>query len=272
MCQSNAPRTCWRAPACCLVPLVFALVSCRGQMSDEPVPVSGHADVRRRYSAAEILGQMPMNSESRCTGICLTAEALLDGEQLGADGCDTPEDLARQIYDAIGGGNRVRFQANLFIDGERIPLVSRAALYALSTVVADIYKQRYFALLKTEEGRQTLRTVQTRFVRTIAELDQLLEQDPDQTDAFCASGIRHFPDGAVRQTNHVVLIRKTDAGETVVYDPNDPGSPIPCRFLADDDGLIVEWTCTYRDTKQITTQTYRIVPKDVAFGLIFAGQ
>ena len=53
---------------------------------------------------------MPMNSDSRCTGICLTAEAILDGELLSG-GHDKPQEVARRIYDAIGTSQPVRFRS-----------------------------------------------------------------------------------------------------------------------------------------------------------------
>ena len=139
-------------------------------------------------------------------------------------------------------------------------------------MVADIYKERYALSIASEPGRQRLMKAETSFIRTRDELDRLLEADPDQTDAFCASGVRHFADGEVRKTHHVILIRKMPAGDKVVYDPNDPGSAIDCKLEDTAEGLTIEWTCSYRDTRQITTQIYLIVPKDTAFQLIFADE
>src|SRR5262245_15356720 len=51
------------------------------------------------FSPAEILRNMPVNSDSRCVGISLVAGALLDGQMLADDATDDPATLARQIFD-----------------------------------------------------------------------------------------------------------------------------------------------------------------------------
>jgi hypothetical protein len=248
---------------------VVLLTSCQSNTLDSGDGPAAIKIVTRGFSPAAVLSNMPENSDARCTGICLTAEAILDGELLAESGFDEPQELARRIYDAIGTRQPVHYRAALYVDGMPQPLNSRVALDRLSTVVADIYKERYVLSIASEQGRRRLIKAQTSFMRTRDELDRLLELDPDKIDAFCASGVRRFPDGDVRETHHVILVRKMPGGEKVVYDPNDPGSSIPCNLEDTAEGLTIEWTCRYRDTGKITTQIYRIVPKDTFFRLIF---
>ncbi len=96
-------------------------------------------------------------------------------------------------------------------------------------------------------------------------LESVLDGEPDRTDAFFGSGTRTFADGSVESTHHVFLIGKQADGKKYVYDPNDPGSPIPCRITDRAGGVEVQWVCRYRDTGNVTTQRYRIVQKDTFF-------
>jgi hypothetical protein len=58
---------------------------------------------------------------------------------------------------------------------------------------------------------------------------------------------------------------KNADGEKVIYDPNDPGRPISCTIQASSDGLLIKWTCRYRDTNVLTTQEYQIIELDRFF-------
>ncbi len=229
--------------------------------------VTSSAGAKSRSAVPRILRNMPTNSDERCLGISVVAEALLGGKRLDRDGLDAPEDLARRIYDGLTNGRKLRYHGRVSIDGRRVPIDSREALEKLSTLVAKLYKRDYHALSKTEQGRQRLVAGQTSFIRTSAELDRILRDDPDKTDVFLASGKRWFPDGTVKDTYHVILIRKEPGGEKSVYDPNDPGSPIASRAEDTDNGLMIEWTCRYKDTGVVTRQRYRIVHKDDFFRL-----
>jgi hypothetical protein len=222
-----------------------------------------------------IIRNMPTNSEKRCMGISVVAEALLDGERVdrdGVDGGDAAEELARRIYRSLVTRRRVQYRPRVTIGNKSVPIDSKGALERLSTLVADLYKRDYVRLLQTEEGQQRLIAAQTEFIGTRRELDRILDADPDKTDVFCVSGRRWFPDGSVKETHHVVLIAKKPDGTKVVYYPNDPGSAIPCRLRNGEDVLEIVWTCRYRDTGHVTTQRYNIVHKDrffrVALGVV----
>jgi hypothetical protein len=231
--------------------------------------LAGHVDAEpsaSNVSPAALLANMPMNSDKRCTGICLVAAALLDGERLSDSDCDQAEELSRQVFKAAEVGSRLRYHSQLCVDGKRLPIGSREALDGLSTAVADLYKEHYFELIATPEGRDKLRSLYGAFLKAPAELDQILDADSDGIDAFFLMGARKFPDGNLKDTNHVVLLAKEN-GRVVVYDPNDPGAAIPCKFDEDGGKLTIQWTCKYRDTGQVTTQTYQIISKKTYFRL-----
>jgi len=63
----------------------------------------------------------------------------------------------------------------------------------------------------------------------------------------------------------VFLIRALSPSNKVVFDPNDPGAPLPCGLDETDAGLVIRWRCRYRDTDQITAQYYLMIEKSVAF-------
>ncbi len=228
------------------------------------------AESTAEFSPAEILRNMPVNSDSRCVGISLVAGALLEGEMLGGEVADDPETLSKQIYDAALNKTPIRFHASVRLDDGPAPIQSHEALERLSTMVADLYKQRHFELIGTEPGRQRLRGAMAKVVKSSEELDAALDADPDKIDTFFCVGMRRFPDGTFKDTNHAILIAKNPSGEMVVYDSNDPGAAIPCRLHDTGDGVEVTWKCRYRDTGQLTTQRYQILAKDTFFRLALA--
>jgi hypothetical protein len=236
----------------------------------EPHDSGGESESTPGFSLAEILKNMPVNSESRCVGISLVAGALLEGQMLADDGADDPATLAQQIYDGALKKSAVQYRAKLSLDGGAAPIQSREALEKLSTTVADLYKQRHLELIATEKGRQRLRAAMAKVVTSSAELDAVLDADPDKIDTFFCVGMRRFPDGTFKDTNHAILIAKNSLGERVVYDPNDPGEAIPCRVQDIGDGVEVTWKCRYRDTGQVTTQRYQILARESFFRLLLA--
>jgi len=231
---------------------------------------SGAREPSAPFSPAEILRNMPVNRESRCVGISLVAGALLEGQMLTDDVTDDPATLAQQIYDASLNKTKVQFHTRLTRDDGAAPIQSRDALEQLSTTVADLYKQRHMELIATEKGRQRLRAAMGEVVTSSAELDAILDADPDQIDTFFCVGMRRFPDGTFKDTNHAILIAKNSIGDKIVYDPNDPGAAIPCRLHDTGDGVEVTWKCRYRDTGQVTTQRYQILARETFFRLALA--
>jgi hypothetical protein len=212
---------------------------------------------------------MPMNSDHRCMGISLVALALLQGEPQATQGCEPPADVAQHIYDRVTRGAKVRFSRQVCLSSGPQAIESPAALERLSTIVADLYKQDHFALIAAAEGLQKLEAANASFIASRQELDQILDADSARLDAFCARGYREFADGRVEGTAHVVLICKDAAGKKFVYDPNDPGKRLDCRLEDSPTGVWIEWTCRYRDTGQVTTQSYNLIRKEVFFKLAF---
>ena len=233
---------------------------------------SNRASVPSPFGPAEILRNMPVNSDFRCTGIALVAEALLEGELIDDGGCDRPDELGKLIYENASKQAKTRYRTKLCLDHGALPIQSREALDRISTEVANLYKQRHLDLVATNEGKRKIVAAQQAMVKSTKELDQILDADRDKIHAFMVIGIRQFPDGSEGATYHVVLIAKSAEGKKVIYDPNDPGSAIDCRMLETPDGLYVKWTCKYRDTGQITTQEYQIVSRETFFRLALATQ
>ena len=217
---------------------------------------------------AAVLSNIPRNSDKRCVGITVVAEALLNEVRSEGTARGEVEIVAQRMYDNLTTGRHLRYPPTVMIDGMRVPITSEEAIDRLSTLVAKKYKRDYSRLLETEEGRQKLLAAGNSFVTTSCALDRILEADPDTMDAFFGSGSRLFPDGSVQDTHHAFLIGKTSNGDTVVYDANDPGLPITCQLLNTHEGVAVEWTCRYRDTGHITTQRYLVVHKDQFFQLM----
>jgi len=125
-------------------------------------------------------------------------------------------------------------------------------------------------LIASEAGIQRLRTAMTNIVMSSEKLDAILDADPDKIDVFLCAGIRRFPDGTFKDTNHAILIAKTANGDKVVYDPNEPGSAIACRLNDTEDGLEITWKCRYRDTGQVTIQRYHLLSKESFFRFALA--
>ena len=55
------------------------------------------------------------------------------------------------------------------------------------------------------------------------------------------------------------MLRLQPDEEIAVHDPNDPRATIHCDLEEDPESVLVQWTCRYRDTGLVTTQTYRLV-------------
>jgi len=217
------------------------------------------APSRPAITAAELLGNMPVNSDSRCLGITLVAAALLEGEPLAGGEADRPQALAEKIFEGAFTGKRVPYYSKLRVGNQDLPLQSRAALDSLATAVADRYKQRYLELVATAGGHGRLLKAQRRVLTDRGALDALLAADGDGILPVLLQGDRRFADGELKATSHAALITKNAQGEKVVYDPNDPGQPIPCELETTADGLMIEWTCRYRNTGKVTTQRYLII-------------
>jgi hypothetical protein len=221
------------------------------------------AESRRAVEQAvrreQILRGMPVNSDSRCVGLCLVAAALLRGDAIKNDGFDLPAQLGRRIYEAASRKERVLFHATLRLEEFAAPIESREALDALATAVVDCYKARYLDLIATPAGIEKLRASERDVLQNIAELDAVLDGDPDQLVPLFVTGSRIFPDGSVQGSNHAILMVKTNAEARWIYDPNDPGTPSICRHESGMNGLTIVWSCRYKNTPLIANHRYRIV-------------
>jgi len=222
----------------------------------------------RSFRAEQILKNMPVYHDRRCVGVSLVAAAILEGEAIADDECDVPSELGKRIYKSATTKERIRFHRELLLNETRTSIDSRPALDALSTAVADQYKAQYEAMIATKEGVAKLRRAESEVVRNEDELHQLLDADRDKIVAFPVSGNRTFSDGSVKDTNHAVLIAKKPTGDIVVYDPNDPGEPLPCWRVETAKGLRIGWTCAYKDTGLTSTQDYQLLNPDKVFPVI----
>ena len=220
------------------------------------------------FQPEQILKNMPVYHDRRCVGVVLVAAALLEGQPIADEECDVPGELGKRIYDAAVTRERVRFHRELCIGEKRIATESPSALDALSTAVADQYKSHYDAMKATIEGRAKLWRADSEVIKRVDELYQLLDADRDHIVAFPATGKRMFPDGRIQDTSHAILIAKKPAETIVVYDPNDPGKPIPCQLNETAEGLLIDWTCGYKDKGSTARQVCRLLHSEKAFRLI----
>jgi hypothetical protein len=242
---------------------IFVLVApAAGQQSGAP------SQTRQPFRPEQILKNMPVYYDRRCVGVSLVAAALLEGELIAGEECDVPLELGKRIYEAAVTKQRVRFHRELCLGQTRTAVESRPALDALSSAVADQYKAQYEAMKVTADGVAKLRRAETEVVKDEDELHQLLDADKDKIVAFPVSGKRIFPDGSVKDTNHAVLIAKKPTGAIVVYDPNEPGEPLPCWRVKTAEGLRIGWKCAYKDSGLTTTQDYQLLHPEKTFRLI----
>ena len=204
---------------------------------------------------AAFLANMPMNRDDRCFGIATVVEALLDGKP--NDGAPrAPEQLAQRVFDSLARDAPVSYPRHVQIERQMAPVESPEALELLATLVADLHKQAGAGVTHSPEyEEQYFRAC----LHTRGELDARLNADPDHTVAFCGAGVRHFPDGKQKNTDHAFLIRKQASGKIIVYDSNAPGAPIPCRIVKTGELLEIEWKCKYQDTGQTTRQVYTLL-------------
>src|SRR5688572_20255571 len=127
------------------------------------------------FRPTEILGNMPVNSDSRCTGIALVAEALLEGERISGEECEPLQTLAKSIFENAANQATIRYRSTLCLETGAAPIHSRVALNRLSTEVTNLYKQRHLELVATAEGRRRIVAAQQTMVRTARELDAILD-------------------------------------------------------------------------------------------------
>jgi hypothetical protein len=241
---------------------VFAVLALSAAFTAESQDNAAPRRARSAFSPEQLLINMPMNSDRRCFGIALAGAALLEGETISDEQCDVPDDLGKQIFDAAFANKTVRFRRLLCLGSSRVAIGSREGLEALTTAVADQYKQRHEELIASAEGRNKLFEAENKVLQTRRDLDAIMEGDGDHIVPLFLVGVRRFPDGEIKDTNHVVLITNGADGEKVVYDPNDPGTPISCKIEASRRGLLISWTCRYKDTGLVTSQAYRILETD----------
>jgi hypothetical protein len=206
-----------------------------------------------------VLANLPQNSDQRCFGIAIVMEALMECRSLQAGACRSAKSVAENLYDAAAANERVHLPEFVEDNGVRIPLLSRTGLELLSTMVADRYKDDHRRLV-AEGATERLASAMTAWVTSAQELNDLLHTDSDQTVAFGGIGVREFPSGEENETTHAFVLQMQSDGRIIVHDPNDPQTPAPCRLQVDAGGILVEWTCRYRDTGLVTTQVYGVVP------------
>lgn len=247
----SLPKTGCRIAACATL-IVLAASCAETSEPDQQRPALKDARPTQPELNASVLANMPMNHDDRCFGITTVVEALLDGKVIDDEPL-APEQLAQRVFDSLASDAPVSYPRYVQIKEQMVPVESPLALERLGTLVADLHKHVGVQVIRSPEyEEQYFRAC----LRTRDELNARLNADPDRTVAFCGAGVRSFPDGTQKDTDHVFLLRKQATGEIVVYDSNAPGAPIPCRIAEKDDFLEVGWKCKYKDTGQATRQVY----------------
>lgn len=240
------------------LPELFLLLLVCGCSEKEPLPQAVAASVPCERSV--VLANLPVNSDQQCMGIAIVIEAMLEADSLDAAACLTAQSLADRLYlDAASAGS-ARLPQFIDRDGERMPLLSRPGMELLCTLIADRHKQDFARWTEDPADAERLAEAQMAFVPSGEQLRLILRNDSDHAVAFGGPGIRLFPDSEERETHHAFVLQAQPDGRIVVYDPNDPRSALPCRLEDTDEGVLIEWTCQYRDTGARTTQAYYLVP------------
>jgi hypothetical protein len=220
---------------------------------------------------SQVLAALPVNSDQRCMGIAIVIEAMLGASSLEAELCPAAQTLADQLYANAASADRIKLPQFVQADDARLPLLSKAGLELLSTLIADRHKLDFARWANNQATADRLVRAQSKFVPSIESLRQVLLSDVDHTVAFGGPGIRDFPNGEQRETHHAFVLQLRPDGSILVYDPNDPLAPIACELEETEDGVLIEWTGQYRDTGLRTTQAYYLVPVQeyltVAFSL-----
>jgi hypothetical protein len=240
-----------------------------GCSSSSAIPQPSEPAVRSvQYSHADVLKLLPVNSDQRCCGIAILMTALLRSQSLTAQSCERGDSLAEQLYEAAATNRSVSLPEFIDLGQGREPLLSAEGLEALSTLIADRYKRDHYQAISDEAATDRLVAATDAFLPSREQLEAVLAEDPAQLAAFLGVGLREFGDGEMRDTSHAFVLARTSAGRIMVYDPNDPRSPLPCQ-LTEEDGLLITWTGRYRDTGEITTQTYQVLPMQEFFKAAF---
>jgi hypothetical protein len=210
-----------------------------------------------------VIRNMPMNDGESCMGIAITVEAILEAHLEHASTTTTAQEMAVLINENKGR-HRLKIARRITIASEKASISSAQALSVISSLVnlhcQEDHKRLLSVLEMGQDGHLTL-------VNTIRELEQLLDEDSDGIDVFFGHGSRTFPSGLSQESYHAFLIGR-QSSQFVVYDSNDPGRSLECDWEEDEAGLLVSWTCQYKDTKEVTTQRYRLVHKNEYFRVV----
>jgi hypothetical protein len=220
---------------------------------------------------AVVLASLPQNSDQRCVGIALVLETLLETSSLDADVCLSAQSVADRLYAEAAVAGPGPLPQFIERDETRNPLLSPTGLEWLSTLVADRYKQDHTRTVDAG-GAERLARAMTTFVPSAERLKSLLRDDADRAVVFGGVGLRELPDREERETFHAFVLQLQPAGQIRVYDPNDPQAIVRCDVEDDIDGVLATWTCRYRDTGLVTTQTYRLVPMKDFFRAAFVAE
>ena len=235
-----------------------AFLAAQLSCSSSPQVVS-HGEENDRANRLLILKDMPVNHDDNCLGISAVAEALLEGSRYESADGEEAEEVAGRIFDNLTLDKQISYPSRLLLDGRAVRIESKEALSALSSQVSALYKREYIRLNESENGRQQLVAGQAHLVESAGALDAIIEGDQDRMEVFCGIGRRDFPTKPSERTDHVILIGKSKDGGLFVFDPNDPTSQLPCTLVPGSKGLMVEWSCRYPDTGEMTTQKYYLI-------------
>ena len=212
----------------------------------------------------QVFKNIPMNSDLRCLGISLVVETLLEQNKFKPDSKLKAETFAKTIYQSLYKKNTISVPAKIEIDNKTYDVWSKEAINHLGTLVSDIYKAEYKRNEKTPEGKIRLKTSSKYILKRHKDIIDVLNKDSDKHQLFLGSGMRFFNDGSIKTTHHAFILFLKDK-ELYVYDPNDPRQAWKCKIRESIRGVIVSWRCKYRDTGEVTNQSYYLTTKQDNF-------
>lgn len=212
-----------------------------------------------------VLSRLPLNDGVNCLGIAVAVEAIAERGETARDDCDNIHELAEKLFHTLGSSEPLTLPRYVVSNGSQIAIDDDRTLSELSRLITQRYRRHCFRALQLPVSRGRLDDSFRHSTESVAELESILDADPDQLVVMCGTGKRYFPNGNSRDSCHAFLLSRLRTGKIVVYDSNDPSGSHTCEITESDTGVVISWTCLYRNQKLRTTQRYQVSPRSDYF-------
>lgn len=217
-----------------------------------------------------VLSRTPLNDGKNCLGIAAVSEALADLAQRDPHATADLGELAHEILHSLASDSPPTIPGFVDFGAHTIPVDDPRTIQELSRLVGARYRSCFAQVGQASQAQTPPRIIGPPGVATFDELEAILAADSDRLELFCGLGVRHLPNGVLRESYHAFLIKQLPAGEMVIYDSNDPGRPLQCQFFQFENSLVVSWSCWHPVAGAVTRQRYRIVTAQTYFAGSFS--